>query len=122
MARASLRRYDVQAKVSVVFSAVAATLMLGLLYLVFFKKGNFQSELGVIIYSRDSMYAPVIFVLTAVTLLLAAAGAAMGINSAGQRRNHLSKRSWIAFFIGVGTISITIVLFVAFWLLKQKMA
>lgn len=90
--------------------------LFGLLFL----KGNYSSDLGRIIYGRQSLFSPMAFILTTIALLLGATGAAMGVNSAGQRRNQLSRRSWIAFFIGSATISITIVLFAAFWMLGMK--
>lgn len=119
MARGSLRRYDVQAKVSLYVSCASAVFTLGLFALLFLK-GNYNSDLGRIVYGRETLFGPIAFVITTIALLLGATGAAMGVNSAGQRRNEFSRRSWIAFFIGAGTISLTIILFAAFWLLGMK--
>ncbi len=112
MARASLRRYDVQAKVSLWFSCAAILGMAALLFLLF---RNFHSDVQAIMYRRGSLYAPIVFCVTALTLLLAGTGAVMGANSAGQKRNQLTRRSWLAFFLGAGTAMITIISFYAFW-------
>ena len=112
MARGSLRRFDVQAKIALYVSGVA---VLGLLALIFMLLRNFQSEMKVVVYGSGSLFAPIVFLVTTVTLLLAGTGAAMGANSAGQRRNNLSKQSWTAFFVGCATVSATIIIFAMFW-------
>lgn len=112
---ASLRRYDVQAKLALVISCVAFLGVGGLIGLIF---RNFHREMGIIVYGTKSMFAPAVFLVTAATLLLGGIGAALGANSAGQRRNEHSKRSWAAFFIGAAAISLTIIVFFAFYLYR----
>lgn len=116
---ASLRRYDVQAKVGLIVSCAAVLCVAGLVGLIL---RNFQRDLGIIVYSPKSMFGPAVFLMTAATFLLGGIGAALGANSAGQRRNEYSKRSWAAFFIGAASISLTIILFVAFWMYRVKLA
>ena len=115
MAKVSIRRFDVQAKISLVVSLVA---LLGVVGLVVLIVRNYQSDMQVVLYKRASMYAPLIYLTTALTLLLAAAGASIGLNSAGQKRNEYTRRSWLAFFIGLATISVTIICFSVYWFLK----
>ena len=112
MARASLRRFDVQAKVSLYISCIAVLCMVALAFLLL---RNFEREMRVVVYGGGSLFAPVVLGVTALTLLLGAVGAAMGANSAGQRRNNLSKRSWAGFLLGCATVSATIILFAMFW-------
>ena len=112
MARASLRRFDVQAKVSLYVSCLAVLCMVALVVLLL---RNFQSEMRVVVYGGGTLFAPIVLGVTALALLLGAVGAAMGANSAGQRRNNLSKRSWAGFFLGCATVSATIILFAMFW-------
>ena len=118
MARASLRRFDVQAKVSLYISCIAVLCMVALVVLLL---RNFEGEMRVVVYGAGTLFAPVILGITALTLLLGAVGAAMGANSAGQRRNHLSKRSWAGFLLGCATMSATIIVFAMFWFNKIAM-
>lgn len=110
MAKGSLRRYDVQAKISLYVSAAAALATLALLAVLM---RNFRPEISTIPYGRG-IYAPVVYLLTAGGVLLAATGAIMGAVSAGQKRNTLSKRSWAAFFVGGLSLSALCVLFYMF--------
>ncbi len=112
MAKGILRRYDVQAKVSLILSAVG---MLGTVALFLLALRNFKTDLRVIVYAKDGMFAPLMLIGVAVTLVIAATGVAMGANSAGQKRNELGKLSWLAFFIGVAAISGALIVFVGFW-------
>ena len=93
MAKGILRRYDVQAKVSLILSAVG---MLGTVALFLLALRNFKTDLRVIVYAKDGMFAPLMLIGVAVTLVIAATGVAMGANSAGQKRNELGKLSWLA--------------------------
>lgn len=112
MAKGSLRRFDVQAKYALVISMSATLGVLALLVLIF---RNFRIAEVAVVYGGKSMFAPAVFVVTALTLLVAATGAMLGFNSAGQKRNPFNKRSWTAFFVGTATASATIILFGVFW-------
>jgi hypothetical protein len=109
---ASLRRFDVQAKVALIISCAA---FLGVIALIAVLGRNYNHGLRMIIYSPKSMFSPTIFVLTGMTFLLAGTGTVMGANSAGQRRNEKTKQSWAAFFVGAAAISFPIILFCGFW-------
>jgi hypothetical protein len=115
VSKASLRRYDAQAKTSVIVSVAGAAGMLALLFMII---RNYQSDMNSIIYSAKSSYQLMVLLLTAVTMLLAATAIAMGANSAGQKRNEKGRLSWLGFFIGGGTLSGAVILFAAFWFLK----
>lgn len=115
MAKGSLRRYDVQAKISLYVSAAAAIAMVALVALL---ARNYRAELRVIAYRPQTMYAPLVYLATAAALLMAVVGAALGAVSAGQARNTFNKRSWAAFFIGGITFSLTLILFYFFFRAK----
>ena len=117
MAKFSLRNYEVQARVGLAVAAVAALGALALLFLLFFR-GNYKPDVGAIIFRQGSMYGPMIYALTAATLLCSGIAVALGANSAGQKRNSVPRLSWLAFFIGAGALSVTIILFAAFWMYK----
>jgi hypothetical protein len=117
MAKGSMRRFDVQAKYAMFASLAAIMGVAGLLVLIL---RNYRKLEVAVVYSRTSMFAPAVFVITAVTLLLAAAGAMMGLSSAGQKRNTNNKQSWIAFFVGTAMASLAIILFGMFWAYKLR--
>ncbi len=117
MAKGSMRRFDTQAKYALYASVAGLFGLVGLAALVM---RNYRKAEVAVVYSRDSMFAPVVFIATAVTLLLAATAAMMGFNSAGQKRNEKNKQSWIAFFVGTATASLAIIVFSVFWFYKLK--
>jgi hypothetical protein len=117
MAKFSLRNYEVQARLGLGVAAIAALGALALLFLLFLR-GNYHPDVGAIIFRQKSMYGPMIYVLTAATLLCSAVAVALGANSAGQKRNSMPRLSWLAFFIGGGAMSVTLILFAAFWTYK----
>ncbi|GJM24210.1 MAG: hypothetical protein DHS20C16_06250 [Phycisphaerae bacterium] len=112
-----MRRFDVQAKYAM-YCSIGAILGLGGLAVLIFR--NFRKLERAVVFSRESMFAPAVFVVTAATLLLAATAAMMGFNSAGQKRNTNNKQSWIAFFVGTAAASLTIILFGMFWFYKLR--
>ncbi|MCA9252093.1 MAG: hypothetical protein R3E58_09460 [Phycisphaerae bacterium] len=117
MAKGSMRRYDVQAKYAM-FASIGAVIGVAGLFVLIFR--NFHKLEMAIVYGRSSMFAPAVFVVTAVTLLLAGAAVLMGFNSAGQKRNEKNKQSWMAFFLGTASASLAIILFGAFWFYKLR--
>ena len=114
VAKGSLRRYDTQAKVSL-YAAVAS--FLGMMVLAYMLQRNLIWETKLIVY-KSQFYMPLVLLLTAGTLLMAAAAIAIGANSAGQRRNEKSRLSWTGFFIGAVTLSLTIIMFYGFYTAK----
>ena len=117
MARPSLRRYDVQAKYSVIVSIAA---VLPLLAAVFATLSRYQPQLRAIQYGQAGWFKLGFLMCIAAAIFLSVAGAGLGFNSAGQRRNHDQRKSWTGFFIGTGVLSITIIVLSAFWALKLE--
>lgn len=115
----SLRRYDVQAKVALLISVLSA-LSLAALGVILLR--NYQPDLRAIQFGTRSLYGPIVFGTTAVTMLLSFTGVVMGFNSAGQRRNEMQARSWIAFFLGIAVLSGSIIAFFIFWYWQLKIA
>ncbi len=114
MAKFSLRRYEVQARVAVYLSIASAICLAGLALLVF-RHPRAVIHDQMIIYNPKSMRVPLIYLFTVLSLGLGVAGFGFGWNSAGQRRNDKPTHSWIGFFIGAGTITFTLILFYVFW-------
>lgn len=118
MASKSLRRYDVQAKVSLMVSILAGLGFVGMVILLF---RNYNSELGAVIFGAEGVFAPIFMLSTGVTMLLSAIGLVLGFNSAGQRRNDLQGRSWVAFFLGTAVLAGAIICLAMFWFLQMKL-
>lgn len=115
MAKLSLRRYDVQAKVSLVIAVLS---FLGMCALGLLMHHRYNPQMKMFIYGSKTLYAPAIYLTTAITMLLAATAAAMGANSAGQRRNDATRLSWAGFFVGAIVLAATIILFFMFFMNK----
>lgn len=116
MAKGSLRRVDVQARWALwlsIASALPCVVVAALLL------RNWNAELQQIIYGNQA-YMLAILGGTGLTLVLSFFGAALGYNSAGQRRNEKQKQSWLGFFLGALMLALGIITFAAFWLLKQS--
>lgn len=116
MAMSSIRRYDVQAKWSVWFSCAAA---LSCLVMAALLLRNWHGEIRQVVFGNP-MWQPLYMGCTGLTMLLSVFGVALGYNSAGQRRNDLQRRSWVGFFLGAGVLTLAVILFAAFWLLKMQ--
>ena len=111
MARLSLRRYDHQALASLWVSIVSLLAICGLMFLIL---RNLSMEELIIYYGPQ--YRMAFLAGTAITILLSSLALGLGFNSVGQRRNDKQKFSWLGFFIGGGVLSLTIVLFLFFWM------
>lgn len=117
MASVSLRRFDVQAKLSLATSLMAAVGLGALVYLIF---RNYERELGAIVFKASGRF-PMIFLLAcAGTMLLSVVGMALGISSAGERRNEFQRRSWTGFFIGTAVLSGAIICLAGYHFLQLK--
>lgn len=115
MASKSLRRYDVQAKFSLIASLAAG---LGCVGLVVLLMRRYDAGLGAIVYSSKSLYAPAFLAGGAGTMLLSAVGLVLGFNSAGERRNEMQGRSWAGFFLGTAFFAAAVICLAMFWFLK----
>lgn len=110
VAKFSLRRYDVQAKLSVYVSAASCVFLVGLAVLVVvWNWGEFMHE-RTITYSSKTLRAPLVYLFGLISFGLGIAGFGLGASSAGQRRNDKPTYSWIGFFLGAVTITASIVL------------
>ncbi len=118
MASRSLRRYDVQARASLIVSILSVLAMASLALLLL---RNYDFDLHAVIYAKKSYYSPMFFAGTSATMLLSAIGLVLGFNSAGQRRNDVQTRSWIAYFLSVAVLSGSIVCFCIFWFCQMKL-
>ncbi len=114
MAKSSMRRFDVQAKWSLLFSLAAAVGCLALFTLL---ARNWQGNLHQFVF-RNPLFKAMVLGSAGLTMLLAVFGTALGFNSAGQRRNEKQRLSWAGFFLGSGVFTVAVILFAAFWVLK----
>ncbi|MFQ6048904.1 MAG: hypothetical protein ACE5K7_06030, partial [Phycisphaerae bacterium] len=96
MARFSLRRYEDQATASLILSIAGLLLLIPLSYLVF---RHFSLEQRWIWYSEKTARKFLVLLSGAASGGLGLLGFGLGINSAGQRRNIHSRRSWLGFFL-----------------------
>jgi tellurite resistance protein TehA-like permease len=103
-----------------VIAAVAAILpLLAAVYACF---DRYNSELQAIVYGKDSMFKIGFLLMIAASIGLSLIALGLGFNSAGQRRNEQQQKSWMAFFFGVGVLSLAIITFVAFTTLGHELA
>ncbi len=116
MARGSLRRYDVQATWSVIMS-VAAVLPMAAVVAVSVLR--YEPSMKAIVFGNQ-LFQPGVLLSTAAAMFFSTIGIILGVNSAGQRRNEHQRRSWTGFFLGVVVLSLTIIAFAGFWMLKLK--
>ena len=112
-----LRRYEVQASYSLRLGVLAVFPFLGAAYLAY---SRYDSVLAQIIYGSRGKFVPAF--AGCVLLSLAAAGLAfiLGVNSAGQRRNDKSARSWAGFFLGGSIATLDLILMIAFYMLRLE--
>lgn len=110
-----LRRFDVQAKVSLVLSLGSVFPLLGAAGLSF---RNYDHTIGQIVHGDKGMFLPVFLVCVGLSTLAGAIGAALGLSSAGQRRNDKPARSWIGFILGSTVVASSLVLLIAYWMLR----
>ncbi len=115
MPRLNLRRYDVQARVSVVVSSASALFVIATAVLVFWP-GRVDWEAWTIAYRLGSARWLAVMGCGALAALLSLTGLSFGANSAGQRRNDKQTQSWIGFFAGAFCLTLTILLLVIFLL------
>jgi len=109
------RRFDVQARYSLIVSLAAIVPLTAAAYAGF---SRYDHQLRAISFGKTGMFRPAFLVCIALACLLAATGAALGFNSAGQRRNDQQNKSWTGFFIGMAALSLSIIVLAAFWFLK----
>lgn len=115
MGLGSLRRYDVQAKYAFALAMVSIVPCVAALWMSW---RRFDADLGRIIYGAQGRFLLAFMGCVFLSTVPAALGFIMGWSSAGQRRNDQSGRSWIAFFVGGGVLTLNVVLLIAFYMLR----
>ena len=110
MAKFSLRRYDTQARVSVIVSLASVVSLIAMVVMLI--RNFVWSEL--VIFYGNPVYKMIVYGAAFATLVMSAFGFGFGFNSAGQRRNDKPRLSWIGFFIGAVAMCLTIVLLFLF--------
>ena len=117
MALGNLRRYDVQARYAFALALVSIVPAFAALWMGW---RRFDPDLGRIIYGAQGQFMLAFAGCVVLSMAPAALGFVMGWSSAGQRRNDQSSRSWIAFFVGGGVLTLNVVLLIAFFMLRLK--
>ena len=112
MANFSLRRYDTQARFGLLLSLLAALCMAVMAVGIF---QHFNRSDWTPYYGQTRKLG--VLASGMLSLLLAACGFGLGLNSAGQRRNDKPTLSWLGFFLGAGVLCLTVILLIFF--LKQ---
>lgn len=112
----SLRRYDVQAKYALVLALLSVVPLIATMVLTV---RNYKSELGQIVYGSKK-YVLAHHVCLAGAGIPAAIAAALGWNSAGERRNDKPGRSWTGFFVGGLVVTLCLILLLAFYMLRLE--
>lgn len=118
MARGSLRRYDVQATYAVLTSLLSVAPLAGAIFLLL---RNWESELGAIVHGSQGSFLPALAVCVGLAGVGGAVGLVLGINSAGQRRNDKQRLSWTGFFVGSAVVTGTIIVAIAFVMLRFRL-
>jgi hypothetical protein len=99
----------------VIFSLAA---LLPLATGVFGAVRNLDPSIMKISYSAHGVFMYALLACVALAAALSVTGIALGVNSAGQRRNEKQRQSWLGFFLGAAGLSATIVLLAAFMILR----
>ena len=119
MALPSLRKFDVQAKCSFYMSLAA---ILPLAAAAMASISRYSHQLRAIQYGEAGMFKVGFMFCIGTACALGVVGIVLGFNSAGQRRNKESTKSWMGFFIGTAVLSLAVVLFYAFRQLRFQSA
>lgn len=112
-----LRRYDQQARWSAWLAGGSILPFLAGAYLIL---SRYESVLGRIVYGAGGNFVAAFAVTVLVSLAIAAAGAMLGLSSAGQRRNDKSALSWFGFLLGGLIATLDLVLLLAFAMLRLQ--
>ena len=110
----SFRRYDVQAKYSLIISMMGAVPLAAAAYVGWTK---YDPNLQAIQYGSKGLFKVGFLLCVAAAVALGLGGLGLGFNSAGQRRNKAQAASWMGFFLGSAVLSLSIIVFAAFALL-----
>jgi len=115
MATGKLKRFDIQANIALTLALVSAVPFVGAMALAI---RNYDGNLVQITYGSGSKFAPLLLGCLLLSMAPGFVGFLLGLNSAGQRRNEKSNRSWMGFFIGGLVLTLDFILLLAFWKLR----
>ena len=111
-----LRRYDVQAKYAMVLSLGSVLPLVGAAALAI---RNYDGTLGQIVHGTEGLFLPAFLACLGLSLLAGVIGSALGMNSAGQRRNDRAAWSWTGFFVGSTVVASNLILLIAYGMLRM---
>jgi len=112
----SLRRFDVQARYA---AAMALGSILPMVAAVTIVMRNYNGDLRQIVY-RQNTYVVALLACLGVSAFLGIVASILGFNSADQRVNDKPKLSWLGFFLGVGVVTLDVLILVAFVMLRLQ--
>lgn len=107
----SFRRYDVQARYSLMISLTGVLPLAAAAYVSWTK---YDPNLQAIQYGSQGLFKVGFLVCIAAAAALSLGGLGLGFSSAGQRRNNAQAASWLGFFLGSAVLSLSIIVFAAF--------
>lgn len=110
-----LNAHEKQAKLSLLLAGISILFAVGLTGLIF---RNFHAQFFEVIYDANGRFYPIILATIAVAGITSAIGFLIGLNSAGQKRNTLSKLSWQGFFVNAIALTLTLCMALFFFLTK----
>lgn len=113
-----LRKYEDQAVWAVALAVISLFPAACAAWLAF---RNYDKQIGRIIYGSDGSFLLGFGVCVIASMAIAFFGFALGLNSAGQSRNHRSAASWAGFFLGGLIFSADIILMLAFYMLRLRL-
>ena len=116
MAKFSLRRFENQALVSVIVSAISFLPLAAMTIFILKRMDWAEKTLYYGPRSKVGILACGLFALMSSTI-----GFGFGLNSAGQRRNDKQQMSWIGFFLGALVLVLTFVVFAIFRLRGEEL-
>jgi len=114
--RLSLRRYEDQATASVVLSICSLLCLIPLAWMVF---RHFDLAQRWIWYNPKTARLLLVLLGGVASGGLGLLAFGLGINSAGQRRNIYSGRSWLGFLLGAAGMLVAFLLVACFWFLRK---
>lgn len=113
-----LDNYETQATLSVALAAFGGFCAVALAAAIV---TAFDRELSVIIFRAGGPRHYAFYALAALAMSASGIGLVIGFNSAGQKSNKLSQRSWLGFFANAGALTLAACTFIFFWFFQYGM-